>query len=86
MYRFHHPKTEVISTLTTMSALSGEKIKLQDIECQFHFISASDEIKHLLETFPPKISMYDTNAYPKLISSSVFDVKPLFYQDKVMLY
>lgn len=69
----------------TMPVLSGEKVKLQEIGCQFHFISAPDEIKQLLQSFPPKISMYDTNKGAEPLSLSTLDVKPLFYQDKVIL-
>ncbi|CAL1685521.1 unnamed protein product [Lasius platythorax] len=82
-FRFHHPKAEITSMVhATMPVLSGEKVKLQEIGCQFHFISAPDEIKQLLESFPPKISMYDTNKGAEPLSLSTLDVKPLFYQDK----
>lgn len=67
-----------------MPVLSDGKVKLQDIACQFHFISAPDEIKQLLQSFPPKISIYDTNKGDEL-SLLVLDVKPLFYQEKVIL-
>lgn len=69
----------------TMPVLSGEKIKLQEIGCQFHFISMPDEIKQLLKSFPPKISMYDINESAEPLSLSTLDVKPLFHQDKVVL-
>lgn len=68
----------------TMPVLPDEKVKLQDIVCQFHFISAPDEIKQLLQSFPPKISIYDTSEGDEL-SLLTFDVKPLFYQEKVIL-
>lgn len=70
---------------TTTSVLSGEKTKLENIGCQFYFISTPDEIKQLLESFPPKISMYDINESAKLLSLSMLDLKPLFHQDKVIL-
>ncbi|XP_025153501.1 centrosomal protein of 120 kDa isoform X2 [Harpegnathos saltator] len=82
-FRFHHPKAEIMSVApATMSALSGEKSKLQNIGCQFHFISAPDEIKQLLQSFPPKISIYDINEDVKLVSLLVLDLKPLFHHDK----
>ncbi|XP_071643108.1 centrosomal protein of 120 kDa isoform X1 [Temnothorax longispinosus] len=81
-FRFHHPKTEIMSTAyAKMPDLSDKKVKLQDIVCQFHFISAPDEIKQLLQSFPPKISIYDTNEGDEL-SLLVLDVKPLFHQEK----
>lgn len=67
-----------------MPILLNEKIKLQDIVCQFHFISAPNEIKQLLQSFPPKISIYDTNENDEL-SFLVLDVKTLFHQEKVIL-
>jgi len=67
----------------TMPILLNEKIKLQDVVCHFHFISAPDEIKQLLQSFPLKISIYDTNKDEEL-SLLVLDVKPLFYQEKVI--
>ncbi|XP_029674380.1 centrosomal protein of 120 kDa-like isoform X2 [Formica exsecta] len=82
-FRFHHPKADITSMIhATMPALSGEKVKLQEIGCQFHFISTPDEIKQLLKSFPPKISMYDTNGSAEPLSLSTLDVKPLFHQDK----
>lgn len=85
-HRFHHPKADITSMIhATMPALSGEKVKLQEIGCQFHFISTPDEIKQLLKSFPPKISMYDTNGSAEPLSLSTLDVKPLFHQDKVVL-
>ncbi|XP_018047969.1 PREDICTED: centrosomal protein of 120 kDa-like [Atta colombica] len=81
-FRFHHPKTEVMSTAyATMPVLLNEKVKLQDVVCQFHFISAPNEIKQLLESFPPKISICDINESDEL-SLLVLDVKPLFCQEK----
>lgn len=69
----------------TMPILPNEKIKLQEIGCQFHFISTPDEIKQLLKSFPPKIGMYDTNESAEPLSLSTLDVKPLFHQKKVVL-
>lgn len=66
-----------------MPVLSGEKVKLQGVICQFHFISTSDEIKQLLQSYPPKISIYDTNEGGEL-SLLMLDVKPLFHQEKVI--
>ncbi|KYQ57030.1 hypothetical protein ALC60_04018 [Trachymyrmex zeteki] len=81
-FRFHHPKTEVMSTANaTMPILPNEKVKLQDVVCQFYFISAPNEIKQLLQSFPPKISIYDKNESDEL-SLLVLDVKPLFCQEK----
>ncbi|KAG5321241.1 CE120 protein, partial [Pseudoatta argentina] len=81
-FRFHHPKTEVMSTAyATMPVLLNEKVKLQDVVCQFHFISAPNEIKQLLESFPPKISICDINESDEL-SLLVLDVKSLFCQKK----
>ncbi|XP_014474647.1 PREDICTED: centrosomal protein of 120 kDa-like isoform X2 [Dinoponera quadriceps] len=82
-FRFHHPKAENTSVAhATISAVTGEKSKLQNIGCQFHFISTPNEIKQLLQSFPPKISMYDTNEAAKPVSLLVLDLKPLFHQDK----
>ncbi|XP_029165522.1 centrosomal protein of 120 kDa-like isoform X2 [Nylanderia fulva] len=82
-FRFHHPKAEITSMVhATMPVLSGEKVKLQEIGCQFHFISTPNEIKQLLQSFPPKISMYDANEGAEPLSLSTLDLKPLFYQDK----
>lgn len=69
----------------TMPILPGGKIKLQEIGCQFHFISTPDEIKQLLKSFPPKIGIYDTNENAEPLSLSTLDVKALFHQDKVVL-
>ncbi|XP_072746567.1 centrosomal protein of 120 kDa isoform X2 [Anoplolepis gracilipes] len=82
-FRFHHPKTDITSVVhATMPALAGEKVKLQEIGCQFHFISEPDEIKQLLKSFPPKISIYDTNEGAEPLSLSTLDVKPLFCQSE----
>ncbi|XP_018400917.1 PREDICTED: centrosomal protein of 120 kDa [Cyphomyrmex costatus] len=81
-FRFHHPKTEVMSTAyATMPVLPNEKVKLQDVVCQFYFISTPNEIKQLLQSFPPKISICDTNRDDEL-SLLMLDVKPLLYQEK----
>lgn len=68
-----------------MPALLNEKIKLQNIVCQFHFISAPDEIRQLLQSFPPKISMYDANKGDVPLSLLMLDIKLLFHQEKVVL-
>ncbi|XP_026825216.1 centrosomal protein of 120 kDa isoform X1 [Ooceraea biroi] len=81
-FRFHHPKAEITSTTRVTMPVSSERAKLHDIGCQFHFISAPDEIKQLLQSFPPKISMHDTNENAKSLSLLMLDMKPLFYQDK----
>lgn len=62
-----------------MPVSTGETIKLHESGCQFHFISTSDEIKQLLNSFPPKISMHDTNKSEPL-SLLVLDLKSLFDQ------
>ncbi|XP_076640819.1 rha isoform X1 [Halictus rubicundus] len=82
--RFHHPKTEVTSTYRPKIPLVlGEKTKLQDAGCKLHFISATDEIKHLLLSFPPKISIYKIDENSKIcISQCAIDVKQLFHQSK----
>ncbi|XP_076176047.1 rha isoform X3 [Ptiloglossa arizonensis] len=82
--RFHHPKTEIISTFyPKMPLLLGEKIKLQDIGCKLHFISATNEIQELLLSFPPKISIHKIEGSKKTcISQSVVNVKQLFHQNK----
>ncbi|XP_076236826.1 rha [Calliopsis andreniformis] len=82
--RFHHPKTEIVSTFHPKIPLAlGEKIKLQDIGCKLHFISPIDEIKHLLLSYPPKISIYKIEGSTKTcISQSTVDLKQLFYQNK----
>ena len=49
------------------------------------FISAIDEIKQLLLTFPLKISIYKIEGNTKTcISESKIDTKELFYQNKVI--
>ncbi|XP_076281822.1 rha isoform X2 [Lasioglossum baleicum] len=82
--RFHHPKTEVTSTYRPKIPLAlGEKMKLQDAGCKLHFISATDEIKQLLLSFPPKISIYKIDETSKIcISQCAIDVKQLFHQSK----
>nr|XP_033341936.1 centrosomal protein of 120 kDa-like isoform X2 [Megalopta genalis]XP_033341937.1 centrosomal protein of 120 kDa-like isoform X2 [Megalopta genalis]XP_033341938.1 centrosomal protein of 120 kDa-like isoform X2 [Megalopta genalis] len=82
--RFHHPKTEVTSTFhPNVSLVLGEKVKLQDTKCKLHFISATDEIKHLLLTFPPKISIYKIDETSKTcMFQCTIDVKQLFHQNK----
>ncbi|XP_067209518.1 centrosomal protein of 120 kDa isoform X3 [Linepithema humile] len=82
-FRFHHPKAEITSTMRAkMPLLSDEKIKLQDVGCQSYFISAPNEIKQLLQSFPPQISIYDVNEDAKPLSLLTLDIKPLFHQDK----
>ena len=82
--RLHHPKTELVSTFYPKLPLSvGEKIKLHDVGCKLHFISATDEIKHLLLSFPPKISIYKVEeSTTTCIAQSKVDVKKLFHQNK----
>ncbi|KAK1131183.1 hypothetical protein K0M31_017471 [Melipona bicolor] len=82
--RFHHPKTEVTSAFQLKTSLSlGEKVKLQDIGCKLQFISAIDEIKQLLLTFPLKISIYKIEENTKTcISESKINTEELFYQNK----
>ncbi|XP_015432200.1 PREDICTED: centrosomal protein of 120 kDa-like [Dufourea novaeangliae] len=82
--QFHHPKTEIASTFhPKISIVIGENVKLQDIGCKLHFISATDEIKHLLSSFPPKISIYKIDEGPKTcIAECVVDVKQLICQSK----
>ncbi|KOX70862.1 hypothetical protein WN51_03289 [Melipona quadrifasciata] len=82
--RFHHPKTEVTSAFQLKTSLSlGEKVKLQDIGCKLQLISAIDEIKQLLLTFPLKISIYKIEGNTKTcISESKINTEELFYQNK----
>ncbi|KOC59380.1 Centrosomal protein of 120 kDa [Habropoda laboriosa] len=82
--RFHHPKTENISIFYPKIQLPlGEKIKLHDIGCKLQFISAMDEIKQLLLTFPPKISIYKVEGNAKTcISKSIINTKEFFLQNK----
>ncbi|XP_076394230.1 rha isoform X2 [Megachile rotundata] len=82
--RLHHPKTEIVSTFYPNIPFSlGEKIKLQDIGCKLHFISAIDEIKQLLLSFPPKITIHKEEGNSKIcICQSIVDIKQLFYQNK----
>lgn len=68
---------------TTMSVVSGEKSKLENVRCQFHFISTPDEINQLLQSYPPKISIHNMNESDKLLSLLLLDIKPLFNQIKV---
>ena len=84
-FRFHHPKIDIMSSLhPTMPILSGEKLKLQDIGCKLHFISASDEIKKLLLSFPPRISICDASREEKpCLAQTIFDVRRLFDHNKV---
>ncbi|XP_074095318.1 rha [Cotesia typhae] len=79
-FRFHHPKAEIMSTVyPKMPAISGDELRLQDIGCKLHFISASEEIRHLLLSFPPKVSVCDGNKPEKIcIGQSVLDVCRLF--------
>ncbi|XP_061927319.1 centrosomal protein of 120 kDa isoform X3 [Apis cerana] len=82
--RFHHPKTGVTSTFHLKLSFSlGEKVKLQDIGCKFQFISAVDEIKQLLLSFPPKISIYKIEGNTKTcISQLKINAKELFCPNK----
>ena len=74
-----------MSTLhPTMPILSGEKLKLQDIGCKLHFISASEEIKNLLLSFPPKITICDVGKDEKpCMAQTILDVQRLFGNNKV---
>ncbi|XP_043670067.1 centrosomal protein of 120 kDa isoform X2 [Vespula pensylvanica] len=83
-FRFHHPKAEIMSTLhSKMSVLLGEKVILRDIGCKLHFISTTDEIKQLLVSFPPKISIYGMGEDVKTcIAQFSLDIKQLFHHDK----
>lgn len=68
-----------------MSVFLGEKVKLEDIGCKLHFISTTNEIKQLLVSFPPKISICDVGGDIKTyIAQFSLDVKQLFYHDKVL--
>ncbi|XP_029056561.1 centrosomal protein of 120 kDa-like isoform X1 [Osmia bicornis bicornis] len=82
--RLHHPKTEIVSTFHSNVPFSlGEKIKLQDVGCKLHFISAIDEIRQLLLSFPPKISIYKKEGNSKTcVCQSIVDIKQLFSQNK----
>ncbi|KAF7401559.1 hypothetical protein HZH68_007379 [Vespula germanica] len=83
-FRFHHPKAEIMSTVhSKMSVLLGEKVVLRDIGCKLHFISTTDEIKQLLVSFPPKISIYGMGEDVKTcIAQFSLDIKQLFHHDK----
>ncbi|XP_031839724.1 rha isoform X1 [Nomia melanderi] len=82
--RFHHPKADITSIFyPKIPLVLGEKTKLHDVGCKLHFISATDEIKHLLLSFPPKISIYKIQETSKTcISQCIVDVKQLFHQTK----
>lgn len=84
-FRFHHPKAEIMSTLyPKMPILPGEQLKLQDIGCKLHFISAVEEIRQLLLSFPPKISICDGDRTEKsCMGQSILDVGRLFEQTKL---
>ncbi|XP_008554487.1 centrosomal protein of 120 kDa-like [Microplitis demolitor] len=79
-FRFHHPKAEIMSTVyPKVSAISGDQLRLQDIGCKVHFISASEEIRNLLLSFPPKVSVCDGDKAEKMfVGQSVLDVCRLF--------
>ncbi|XP_043465045.1 centrosomal protein of 120 kDa-like isoform X2 [Leptopilina heterotoma] len=79
-FRFHHPKTEIMSTFhPTMPILPGERMKLNNVGYKLNFISAADEIKKLLLTFPPKISICDVNEESKpCLAQTIVDLKCLF--------
>ncbi|CAL7937004.1 unnamed protein product [Xylocopa violacea] len=83
--RLHHPKTEAISIFHPKVKLSiGEKVKLQNVGCKLQFISTIDEIKQLLATFPPKISIYKVEGTIKTCTSqSTINTKELFPQYKI---
>lgn len=86
--RFHHPKTEITSTFhPKIPLLLGEKVKLQNVGCKLQFISAINEIKQLLLSFPLKISIYKVEGSTKTcISESKIDTKELFCQNKVIYH
>lgn len=63
----------------TMPILPGEKIKLNNVGYKLNFISATDEIKNLLLTFPPKISICDVDEESQAcLAQTVVDLKCLF--------
>lgn len=87
-YRFHHPKTEVTSTFHPKELFSlGETTRLQDIGCKLQFISAIEEIKQLLFTFPPRISIYKVDGSTKTcLSQNIINTRDIFVQNKVVQY
>ncbi|KAK2575418.1 hypothetical protein KPH14_008330 [Odynerus spinipes] len=84
-FRFHHPKAEYRSTVyPTVPVILGEKVKLQNISYKLYFTSTTDQIKHLLLSCPPNISIHDVGADTKsYISQCSLDVKQLFHQNKL---
>ncbi|KAG7198473.1 hypothetical protein KM043_005854 [Ampulex compressa] len=81
---FFHPKdgtTPVTYPKTTIS--TDERTRLQNIDCKLYFISTADEIKHLVVSHPPKISIHDADEYDKpCISQCVPNMKQLFLQNE----
>lgn len=62
-----------------MPILFGEKMKLHNVGYKLNFISAADEIKKLLLSFPPKISICDVNENGKpCIAETILDLNRLF--------
>ncbi|XP_063980873.1 centrosomal protein of 120 kDa isoform X2 [Diachasmimorpha longicaudata] len=79
-FRFHHPKAEVMSTLyPKMPVRMGETLRLQDIGCKLHFISSVEDIKHLLVTYPPRISIRDEERIERsCLGQAILDVNRIF--------
>lgn len=68
----------------SVPTMSGGRLVLQNIGCKLHFISSAEEIKNLLTSFPPRISVCDDNANAKIcIAQTSLDVQRLFNQHKV---
>lgn len=67
-----------------MPLLRDEQLRLQDIRCKLHFISAADEISRLLLAFPLKVSIRDLgNESKAFVGQTILDVAFLLRQDKV---
>ncbi|XP_043280435.1 centrosomal protein of 120 kDa-like [Venturia canescens] len=83
-FRFHHPKAEIMSTLyPKVPLVANEKLRLQEIGCKLHFISAAKEIRHLLLSFPPRISVRDLADETKMPSGqTILEVDRLFARDE----
>lgn len=63
----------------TMPILPGKKLKLDNVSYKLNFISAAEEIKKLLLSFPPKISICDVNDTGKpCLAQTILDLKRLF--------
>lgn len=84
-FSFHHPKAKITSTLYPKVPLSAnEKLKLQAIGCKLHFISAAKEIRNLLLSFPPRVSVRDL-ANRVSLGQTILDVDHLFARDEVTM-